>query len=199
MTMQIINDTLFTDTLKTTIQVLPHDVIIHEPLWRYIFTGICGIATIIIALVNIYYVLKLHKKQDIQEQQAKERERKLALLKTLLLDHNLVHLFNAFDKIEVHLLALKKADCDRKLVEKNIQTELKLLSEKFIFLLSAFNTDLYKSVLKVSDDLRDTLVTNLSDEGILFTVDAKYSELITKPFKEAKKEILQTLFNYKGD
>lgn len=197
--MQIINDTLLIDTLKTAIHVLPHDVTIHEPLWRYIFTGICGIATIIIAVVNIYYVLKLHKKHDIKEQQAKERERKLALLKTLLLDHNLQYLYKAFEEIEKHLLTLKNKDCDRKVVEKNIQAELKTLSEKFIFLLSAFNTDLYKSVLKVSDELRDTLVTNLSDEGILFTVEAKYSELISKPFKEAKKEMLQTLFDYKGD
>lgn len=197
--MQIINDTILTDTLKAVIQVLPHDVTIHEPLWRYIFTGICGIATIIIAVVNIYYVLKLHKKQDIQEQQAKERERKMALLKTLLLDHNLQYLYEAFDKIEIHLLVLKNKDCDRKVVEKNIQAELKTLSEKFIFLLSAFNTDLYNSVLKVSDELRDTLVTNLSDEGILFTVDTKYSELISKPFEEAKKKMLQTLFDYKGD
>lgn len=157
----------FVDTLHVAIQSMPHDVTIHEPLWRYIFTGICGIATIIIAIVNIIYIIRLHDRQDKDEKIAKEKERKMVLLKTLILDHNLKYLYSSFEAIDEHLQQLKKEECDRNAVEKLLQTDFKELSEQFIFLLSAVNVNLYKSVLNESDNLHDTLVTNLSDDGIL--------------------------------
>ena len=180
---------------------LPQDVTIHEPLWKYIFNGICGIATIIIAIVNIIYICKFHHKQDESDRLAKEKDRKMMLLKTLILDHNLKHLYNTFDSLTSHLKVIKNDDKEtvRKEKEKVIQSDLKDFSENFVFLLSAVNTELYESILRDSDNLRDTLVTNLADDGVRLTVEVKYKEFIYNPIMETKKTILSKLFDYKGE
>lgn len=187
--------------LLTNIPTLPHDVTIHAPLWKYIFDGACGIATIFIAVVNIIYIYKFHNRQDESEKLAKEKERKMLLLKTLILDHNLKHLYNAFDTLSSHLLELRMDDKEakRREVEKDIQNDLKIFSENFVFLLSAVNSELYNSILSESDKLRDTLVTNLADEGIRLTVDSKYKEFIDNPIMNSKKTVLSLLFGYKGE
>ena len=189
------------DLLLAHVSSLPHDVTIHEPLWKYIFNGACGIATIIIAVVNIIYIYKFHHKQDESEKLAKEKDRKMMLLKTLVLDHNLKHLYSSFDMLSLHLQELRSDDNEamRKAKEKDIQNDLKALSEDFVFLLSAVNTKLYQSILAESDNLRDTLVTNLADDGVKLTVEAKYKEFINNPIMNAKKNILSLLFDYKGE
>ena len=189
------------DLLLTDIPALPHDVTIHAPLWKYLFDGACGIATIIIAVVNIIYICKFHNKQNVSEKLAKEKERKMMLLKTLILDHNLKYLYSSFDTLSLHLQELKKDDNGnmRKKSEKTIQSDLKTFSENFVFLLSAVNTDLYNSIISESDKLRDTLVTNLADDGIRLTVDSKYKEFIDNPIMNTKKTVLSLLFGYKGD
>lgn len=189
------------DMILANVPSLPHDVTIHEPLWKYIFNGVCGISTIIIAVVNIIYICKFHHKQDESDRLAKEKDRKMMLLKTLILDHNLKHLYNAFDTLTSHLQVLKIDDKEavRKEKEKDIQSDLKEFSESFVFLLSAVNTELYESILRDSDNLRDTLVTNLADDGVRLTVDPKYKEFIYNPIMETKKTILSKLFDYKGE
>ncbi len=188
-----------TDLLLTNVGSQLTDITVHHPLWKYIFDGVCGIATILIAVVNIIYIYKFHNKQDEAEKIVKEKDRKMMLLKTLILDHNLMNLYTSFDNLSNHLQILKKEDNNRKDVEKNIQTDLKALSENFIFLLSAVNSDLYNNVLAESDKLRDTLVENLADDGIRLTVESKYKQYVNDPCMNAKKSMLAILFSYKGD
>lgn len=136
--------------------------------------------------------------KDRKEDNNKEADRKINLLKTLVLDYNLKYVYSFFDDLKTNLSTLKDPGADKKIVEKNIQVLFKDLNEKFIYFLSAVDNNLYTKILNKSDNFRDKLVVNIFDEGINIHVDRQYNNLIDKPYKEFKKNIIQDLFSYTG-
>lgn len=155
-------------------------------------------ATVLIAFFNIGFAVYIYKMKDKKEDDNKEADRKIGLLKTLILDYNLKYVYNFFEKLDSELILLKKPDANKVEIENNIQIIFKNLNEKFIYFLSAVDNSLYKKILDKSDEFRDKLVTNIFDEGVNIYVDRQYNELINKPYQEFKKSVIEDLFSYTG-
>lgn len=159
---------------------------------------ICKIATVLIAFFNAWFAYVIFKRKDKKEDETKEADRKLALMKTLILDHNLKYMYAFFDDLILHLTELKQNNANKRSIEQYIQTDFKALNEKFINLLAAIDLNLHRELLQISDNFRDKLVENIGDEGINLYVPSKFSDLIEKPYGKFKQDIIACLFNYKG-
>ena len=68
----------------------------------------CKMATIVIAIFNAIFAYKIFWIKDNKDGVEKERDRKIQLLKTLVLDHNFSNFYEIFDKIEDCLQALRQ-------------------------------------------------------------------------------------------
>lgn len=171
------------------------------------FIDICyKISMIIIALFNFFYAYKLNmfkKKKDEEketnEKIQKEKERKISLLKGLVLDHNLKHLYIFFTNIENDLSLLKKKEADKKQIEQQIQIRFKELGENFIISLSAAVPHLGKSIQDYSDEMRDSLINNIADEGINLWVEHYYNDKIKMVVDSGKVKMIKALFDYNGE
>ncbi|EDS16997.1 hypothetical protein [Bacteroides stercoris] len=172
--------------------------VLQEVHWTDWLDIVYKIAMILIALFNIWFAITIHKLKNKKEDNFKEADRKIALLKTLILDYNLKFVYDFFDSLELHLNELKTKEANKRNIESDIQADFKKLNEKFINLLSAVDNGLYGKILQIGDDCRDKLVTNIGDAGVNLYVESQYVKLIKKPYEEAKKEMLKVLFNYKG-
>lgn len=155
-------------------------------------------ATVMIALFNLVFAIYIFIMKDKKEDNNKEADRKINLLKTLVLDYNLKYVYSFFDELETILSILKDPKANKVTIEQQIQVLFKGLNEKFIYFLSAVDNNLYNKILRKSDNFRDQLVANIFDEGINIHVDKQYNELIDKPYKVFKKDIIQDLFSYTG-
>lgn len=164
----------------------------------YYLDYVYKIATVCIASFNAWFAYVIFKFKDKKEDETKEADRRLVLMKTLVLDYNLKHMYTFFDDLIVHLAELRQCDADKRSIEQYIQTDFKSLNEKFINLLAAVDPNLYSELLRKSDNYRDKLVENIGDEGINLYVPEKYSELIEKPYSKFKQDLISSLFNYKG-
>jgi hypothetical protein len=156
------------------------------------------LATVLIALFNVGFAVYIYRTKDKKEDDNKEADRRIGLLKTLILDYNLKHVYSFFDDLETHLSVLRDPGANKVAVEQNIQVLFKELNEKFIYFLSAVDNNLYDKILGKSDNFRDKLVANIFDDGINIHVERQYNELIDKPYKDFKKNIIQDLFGYTG-
>ena len=158
----------------------------------------CKISTVVIALVNIYLLRNRYKKTDEGAKDLAERNRKLSLLKTLILDHNLHYYYDIFEDIERLLEGLKKKDCDKAQIERDLQYNFRQIFEKFLNFLSIIDAGLFDSVKRECDECRDELVTNIVDEGINLYVEAQFNSKIKDSVQHTKETILASIFNYKG-
>lgn len=159
------------------------------------------IATIIIACCNLFFAVFLWLKKNERDDRDKERDRKLALLKTLILDHHLGDFYDFFKNLNNDVAALKTvnpADGFKSTVHEKLQTHFITLREQFIDLVLAVDQTLYESLLNFSDELQDKLADAIFDEGIVISNDIKFNELIAEPISETRTEMIKKLFEYRG-
>lgn len=156
------------------------------------------VSMVIIAGINIYLVVYYHAKGDLKDKKTKDKDRKVLMLKTLILDHNLDKFYTSCDKIETSLSKLHNQNCDKRALEKELQEGFYQLFNKFINFLSAIDDNLYNSLKESCDKCRDTLVKNIGDEGVNLNVNKKYEELIQSVLDKNKTEMLAILFKYDG-
>ena len=156
------------------------------------------ISTVIIAIVNLCLLVNRNRKTDEDAKALAERNRKLSLLKTLILDHNLHYYYDIFEEIENVLSGLKNQGCDKTQIEKELQYNFRMIFEKFLNFLSIIDAGLFDSVKKECDECRDELVTNIVDEGINLYVEAQFNSKIKDRVQHTKEAILASIFNYKG-
>ncbi|MBM6856617.1 hypothetical protein [Caecibacteroides pullorum] len=198
----MVEDTIFIEQALDSLSNVPQAVSVFlntsSPIYKSILDDIYKIATVIIASFNAWFAYVIFKLKNKKEDETKEADRKLALMKTLVLDYNLKHMYSFFDDLIVHLNELKQKNANKKDIEQHIQTDFKSLNESFINLLAAIDLNLHSELLQKSDNFRDKLVENIGDEGINLYVSQKYSELIEDPYCKFKQDMISCLFNYKG-
>jgi hypothetical protein len=159
------------------------------------------IATIVIALVNTFLVWFIFIKTQSQGNEDKERARKLDLLKSLILDHNLKHFYNFFEKTELALNRLKTSgltDDQKSNIIDLGNDEFIELRKKFTDTLLAVDKNLYNKVLEVTDKLQSEISNNTFDLGNNLSHNPKFEECIERPLQITRTEILKILFQYKG-
>ena len=155
-------------------------------------------ATICIALFNIYFASKIFRIKNKKEDSEKERDRKIQLLKTLVLDHNLKHYYSVFDEIEAKLTELKTPnlnDENKSAIDTSIADLFIKLRRKFYDSLLAIDNALYNTIIGYSDELQTNLTNAIFDPGVNLSHAPKYDELIQEKVINTKTEIIKKLFN----
>ncbi|TXE11230.1 hypothetical protein [Algoriphagus aquimarinus] len=159
------------------------------------------ISTIVIALVNTFLVWFIFIKTRNKGNEDKEQSRKLDLLKSLILDHNLKHFYSFFEKVESVLKGLKStglSDDQKSTIVELGNDEFIKLRKKFTDSLLAVDQNLYDKVLECSDQLQSNISNNAFDPGNNLSHLPKYEECIENPLQLTRTEILKILFQYKG-
>ena len=138
-------------------------------------------ATIIIAIANLFFVVKFFNLKNKKEDADKEKDRRINWLKTLVLDHSLDSFYSFFDSLETELNKLKEQNLtidDKKHVDDKLGDEFILLRRNFTDTLIAVDENLYKNVLNISDKLQTHLTETIFDNGINLAHPPKYQELV---------------------
>lgn len=166
-----------------------------------ILQTIGDIATIIIALINTILVWYIFIQTRNQGNEDKEQARKLDLLKSLILDHNLSHFYNFFERVESVLKALKTSnlsDIQKSALIDRVNDEFIELRKKFTDTLLAVDQNLYDKVLECADQLQTQLNNNAFDPGNNLSYPPRFEECIENPLQFTRTEVLKILFQYKG-
>ncbi len=158
-------------------------------------------ATITIAAINVIFAIRIFRVKSKKDDSDKEKDRKILWLKTLVLDHNLKHFYDFFDKIEIDLAALKQvnlSDDQKKVIDDKVADHFIAVRRKFTDLLISVDKTLYDKTLKLTDDLQEFLSSSMFDPGINLSFTPKYDEIISEKLTTAKTEIIRQLFTYRG-
>ncbi len=159
------------------------------------------LAMIAIAGFNGYYAVKVFKFRNTKDQEEKERDRKIQLLKTLVLDHNLKNFYSLFDLIEKELQKLKQphlSQPDRESIEGTVSGLFILLRQDFYDALVAIDENLYNTIKDIADELQGALSKIIFDSVLNLSYEPNYEEHVSEPLTEKKTEILKNLFAYRG-
>lgn len=176
------------------------------------FGGIIDVAykisMVAIAVFNIFYVIKLNRLQSQDKEAQRKAERRIDLLKTIVLIPNLRKMYSFLDKLWQQLERLKlegendkntdKENAVKQNIEPEIQKLFASLRSDFIIALNATAPSLGKKVERISDNMRDKLLENMSDLGINLWVTNYFNDRIKTVFENGKKEMVNVLFNYEG-
>ena len=156
------------------------------------------ISMVVIAVVNAFLLFFRNRKNDKKNATNKEKDRKIMLLKTLILDYNLQFFYKTFETIEKELAVLKQRDCNKAELEPKLQSLFNELFEKFIYFISAVDTKLYEELRDKCDHCRDTLIENIADEGVNLWAEHQYTQKIKNVVEGDKQKMIALLFGYKG-
>lgn len=176
------------------------------------FSGVVDIAyklaMVAIAAFNIVYVIMLNKAQNQDKEVQRKSERRMDLLKTIVLIPNLKKMYGFLDKLWAELEKLKlesetdkntaKEDAVKKAIEPMIQTLFASFRSDFIIVLNATAPSLGEKVEQISDAMRDTLLSNMADEGVNLWVPKYFNDKIKSVYEQGKMDMVNALFNYNG-
>jgi len=160
------------------------------------------IATVVIALVNVSVVIYIFVKNSKRDSSHKEKERKINLLKTVVLDYGMEHFYCFFEDIEQEADKLKNktlSDNDKKAINNALLSYGKILEHKFTDLFWGINQDLRTKIYQTTDNLLDCFTKSIFDEGINLYTEDKFNDLIAKRIIDCKSEIIKILFSYSGE
>lgn len=158
-------------------------------------------ATILIAFFNAIFAIKIFLVKTKKDDADKERDRKIQLLKTLILDHNLKNFYDLFDKIEIELIKLKQAGLsmdDKSKIEENLSELFISVRRKFYDSLLAVDLTLYEGIKSKIDAFQADLTNAVFDPGVNLSYPPKYDEVINEKLTLTKTDILKKLFIYRG-
>lgn len=160
------------------------------------------ISTIVIALSNLIFVVYVFKSTSNRENENIEKNRKIALFKTLVLDYNMEYLYLFFDELreETNKLSASTLNNEEKTeINEKVLLSGQRLRQKFIDLFIAIDLKLYENLLRSIDELQDHITITIFDEGINLSYAPKFQELITDKITNAKTCIIKLIFEYSGE
>lgn len=178
----------------------------------FTFSGVVDVAyklaMVTIAAFNIVYVIMLNKSQNQDKEAQHKSERRMDLLKTIVLIPNLKKMYRFLDKLWTELEKLKleseaeknaeKENTVKQEIEPKIQALFASFRSDFIIVLNATAPSLGEKVEQISDTMRDTLLSNMADPGINLWVTKYFNDKIKFVFEKGKMDMVNALFNYDG-
>ena len=159
------------------------------------------LATIILGGVNLFYAITFFNKKNIKEDRDKEKERKISLFKTLVLDHTLESFYEFFDSLQKELIQLKETNNElpkKQIVANNLDDQFINHRIDFLDMLLAIDESLYKRLQVIVDELQKRFVDSIFDEGINLSNASKFNTLISDPLSKAKTDMIHQLYVYRG-
>lgn len=167
------------------------------------------LSMVAIALFNVFYVIRLNKIQNQDKQSQRQTERRMDLLKTIVLIPNIKKMYKFLDNLWIELEKLKlegeneknsdKENTVKKEIEPIIQSQFSTFRSDFIIALNATTPSLGNKIEQISDTMRDTLLENMADPGINLWVANYFNDKIKSVFEKGKMDLLNALFNYNGE
>lgn len=157
-----------------------------------------NIVTLIIAIASLILSIIVFKKKREDNEHHNNSSRKLELMKTLILEHNMPKFYEIFQHLEYCLNQLRNRDCNKQEIENELQPIFRNLNELFILPFYAVDKNLYNKMLSISDECRDKIVEGIGDEGINLYVEDKYKEKIQDNLVNAKNKIIHIIYNFQG-
>lgn len=200
--MEILNaltNSLLVDSLDITI---PRIEVIAELPDKSLLQRIYYFAMIIIALANVFLVIYIFRKNKEKDINAGEKNRKINLLKTLILDYNMDKFYNFFGFVyeKAKLLNTSDLKVESKItINNDIKDLASEFRQSFIDLFIAIDGKLYDDILKKIDSLIDGLTNTIFDEGVNLSHKPKFDELVTNEIRKSKTEIIRSMFSYSGE
>lgn len=131
-----------------------------------------------------------------------KKNRKLSLLKILILDYNMQHLYQFFEDLKIESKKLTVNNLDnvaKKEINEKMLSYGNELRQKFIDPFLAIDSNLYNNILHSVDELQDSMTNTIFDEGINLSHAPKFNELITSEITKTKTQIIKLLFEYSGE
>lgn len=162
----------------------------------------CKIATVVIAVVNVGLVIYIFVKNSKRDSSHKEKERKINLLKTVVLDYGMEHFYRFFEKIEQESEKLKNRTIDasaKQAINKALLDFGKTLEHKFTDLFLGIDQRLYETIKQETDNLLDGFTESIFNENINIYTDDNFNDLIINKIIYSKTQIIKTLFSYSGE
>lgn len=164
--------------------------------------NICKIATVFIAVANILWIVYVFFQNKKTTDDRDERSRKIGLLKTLVLDCSMLHLYKFFSDVKAEGEKLREKDLNDA-AKKRINATIIDLEQKFendfLDVLLAINDSLYEKMKMQADGMVDQFTNAIFDPGINLYVEEKFNDKIASKLVETKRMMIKTLFSYKGE
>lgn len=160
------------------------------------------IATISIAALNVFFAVRIFNLKNKKDDSAKEKDRKIQLLKTLVLDPNFKNFYLIFDEIEDELNKLKVNGLtviQKQAIDATLADLFIKLRRKFYDSLLGIDESLYSNIETHSDVLQNHFTETIFDNGVNLSHSPKFDELITEKLLNTKTNIIKQLFSYRGD
>lgn len=161
-----------------------------------VFDIICSIATVAIAVANIFLVAYIFKQEAINSKDENNKARKWDFLINVIIQPNLYHLYGFFNKVESETSKLlEELDLSSKqLVNSNIIDLASSFRKDFLILLSVVDKNLYDSSLKIIDNMIDGLTVSIFDNGINLTHQPKFEAEISTKVLHCKQSLLSNIY-----
>ena len=125
-----------------------------------------------------------------------KRNSRQNVLKTLILDYNIKHLYAYFDEIEKELECLRDKGItleQKQQINNNQMKSAQNYEQKFIDLFLFVDDDLRKKLVNEINDLTDNLTEAIFNEGINLYVKEIFSSHISDKVSYSKSKILSIL------
>ena len=160
------------------------------------------IAMICIACFNLVFAVYIFVVKNKKDHNTNEKNRRINLLKTLILDNNLKYLYQYFEEIDNETIKLKVANltiADKRAINDAILEKGKFFRFKFIDSLNAIDNLMYRGFISKIDNLQDGFTESIFDPGINLSHKPMFEEKITKNIVETKTFLIKLLFEYTGE
>lgn len=193
------NQILLTDSIRTIQQTIE---VVYPLQSSSNLDAVCKMATVCIALVNVCLVFYIFLRNINKDKNNNEKNRKINLLKTLILDYNMEHLYHFFEDIKIETNKLKHdnlTDQSKMVINEKLLSMGNELRQKFIDPFLAVDQGLYENILHSTDLLLDGFTVSIFDGGINLSHTPKFEELITNKITATKTYIIKALFSYSGE
>lgn len=200
--MELINalsDSLLIDSLGVTIPKI--EVVALLPK-KSIIEHVYSSASVFIAFVNILLVIYIFSRNYKKDKNTNEKNRKINLLKTLVLDYNISKFYDFFTNVceKTKLINVNNLSMEDKVkINDEINDLATDFRQSFIDLFIAIDKNLYDDILNKTDLLIDGLTNTIFDEGINLSHKPKFDESITKEIRLSKTDIIRIMFSYSGE
>ncbi|MDI9871091.1 hypothetical protein [Flectobacillus roseus] len=161
------------------------------------------IAMIIIAAFNASFAVYIFRGKNVKDDAQKEKDYKVQLLKTLVLDFGLKKFYEVFDLILKETKPMCLDSTNEKYitpleVNEKIQDHFVTLRLEFYDNILGIEKSLHRKIEEEIDRLNDSLTNSLVNEVNDFQNPTIYQEQIEQKISSCKSNVISTLFNYRG-
>lgn len=177
------------DTFNVIVKELPDALFQKEGWW-----DINGVATIIAGISLIISIVAPIISHRIEKRKTTE-ERKLGLIKTLILDPQLPKYHEKLNEFEINLQRIRNLSPTNKRIDPLIQTfnlDLRNIFQNF----AAIDIQFYTELDELIQNLTEVLIENISNVPCIKKKE-NYNNYVTKPIKQFNKDLINKIYTMK--